>query len=107
MRCQRRVAEMTRPCNDAIPRQQLESVAEVEPDLVVAMSSLEMTNREVDGVWYNFGSPESDEVLLGLFGETVNRLTSTGAKVALVLMPEVVAGTERGVGPEEVARAET
>ncbi len=98
---------MTRPCNDAIPRQQLESVAEVEPDLVVAMSSLEMTNREVDGVWYNFGSPESDEVLLGLFGETVNRLTSTGAKVALVLMPEVVAGTERGVGPEEVARAET
>ena len=101
---QGRVSEMTRPCDDAIPRRQLETVAEVEPDLVVAMSSWEMTNREVDGVWYPFGSPESDEVLLGLFDETVNRLTATGAKVALVLMPEVVEGREQAVGPEEVER---
>ena len=101
---QGRVAEMTRACHEAIPRRQLEAVAAARPDLVVVLSSWEMTNREVGGTWYPFGSAESDAMLLRLYREAVDRLSVGGARVALVLLPEVVEGRNQSVGPEEVER---
>ena len=101
---QGRVASMTRPCDAAIPRRQLEAVATVRPDLVVVMSSWEMTNREVDGTWYPFGTPEGDEVLRRLLSEAVDRLSAGGAAVAFVLMPDMVDGRDHAVDPVEVGR---
>jgi peptidoglycan/LPS O-acetylase OafA/YrhL len=99
-----RVSEMTRACDEAVPRRQVDAVTRTEPDLVVVMSSWEMTNRQVDGVWYGFGSSEADEMLKRLLRESVDRLASRGARVALVLMPDVVDGRVQAVGPAEVAR---
>ncbi len=99
-----RVAQMTSACDAAIPRRQLEGVSAASPDLVVAMSSWEMTNRQVDGTWYPFGTPGFDAVMTGLYGEAVDRLASGGARVALVLLPDVVEGAEQPVGAQEVER---
>jgi len=101
---QGRVAAMTRPCDAAIPRRQLEAVATVRPDLVVVMSSWEMTNREVDGTWYPFGTAKADEVLRRLLSEAVDRLSAGGATVAFVLMPDMVDGRDHAVDPVEVER---
>jgi peptidoglycan/LPS O-acetylase OafA/YrhL len=99
-----RVADMTRPCHDAVPRRQLEAVRAAEPDLVVAMSSWEMTNRQVDDVWYPFGSVESDSMLEQLYRQAVDRLAAGGAVVALVLLPDVVDGREQRAEAIEVQR---
>lgn len=101
---QGRVADMTRPCDAAISRHQLEAVAEVGPDLVMAMSSWEMTDRLVGDTWYPFGSPEADAILLQLLSEAVDRLAAGGARVVFVLLPDVVEGRVQEVGPNEVAR---
>jgi hypothetical protein len=99
-----RVADMTRPCHDAVPRRQLEAVRAADPDLVVAMSSWEMTNRQVDDVWYPFGSVESDRMLEQLYLQAVDRLAAGGAVVALVLLPDVVDGREQRAEAIEVQR---
>jgi hypothetical protein len=99
-----RVADMTRPCHDAVPRRQLEAVRAAEPDLVVAMSSWEMTNRRVDDVWYPFGSLDSDLMLGELYRQAVDRLAAGGAVVALVLLPDVVDGREQRAEVVEIER---
>lgn len=99
-----RIAEMTRQCNGIIPKRQSDAVARFRPDLVVVLSSWEITNRSVDGVSYRQGTPEMDALLRRLYGETIDRLSATGAAVALTLMPDAVDGTTQQVGPEEVPR---
>ena len=78
-------------CENSIPQRQNESVAQFNPDLVISLSVWEAIDRTVNDVWYQFGTPESDTMLRQLFTDTHSRLTSTGAALAWVLMPDTVA----------------
>ncbi len=101
---QGRPIEFTRACNGAIPRIQSEGVDAARPDLVVLMSSWEAGDRIVDGRWYQFGTPASDQMLDQLFGETFERVGAGGARVAMVLLPPNVDGEKRSADPETNAR---
>jgi hypothetical protein len=105
-RRQGRIADMTGPCNDAIPARQRDAVARFHPDLVVVLSSWEITNRSVDGVWYQQGTPQADAEIRALHGQTIDRLSASGAAVALTLMPDVVDGRTQQARPEEIVRNE-
>ncbi|MFN7149828.1 MAG: acyltransferase family protein [Microthrixaceae bacterium] len=89
------VVSFTSACNDAVPLRQRDAVAAFGPDLVVALSSWESVDRVVDGVWHPYGSPEADATLMRLYDEMVERLTVTGAAVAIATMPQYVAGELR------------
>ena len=82
----------TSACNGAIPGLQTSSVAKARPDLVVAMSSWESSDRIVAGRWYEFGTPDATSMLHQLYGATIGRLSGRGAKVLLVNVAEFVAG---------------
>ncbi len=79
-------------CENSIPQRQNESIAQFKPDLVISMSVWEGISRTVNGVWYRFGTTESDSMLSQLFAETHDRMTAQGAALAWVLMPDTVAG---------------
>ena len=89
-------------CETTLAGSQEEAVAGFAPDLVLSISTWERIDRLVDGVWYEFGTPEGDAKLGELYGETIGRLSSGGARVALVLLPDNVAGRNAPfVGPTE------
>ncbi len=85
-------------CETTLAGSQEEAVAGFAPDLVLSMSTWERIDRLVDGVWYEFGTPEGDAKLGELYGETIGRLSSGGARVALVLLPDNVAGRNAPFG---------
>jgi hypothetical protein len=95
--------DITAACSAAIPRNQRDVVARVRPDLVVAMSSWEVRDRVVDGVWHPYFTPESDATILELYRQMTDRLTATGARVALVTMPDPV-DSERGPADPDMVR---
>ena len=97
---------MTAACSDVIPDRQRDAVAEVGPDLVVAMSLWESGNRVVDGVWHPYGTPEADAVLRRLYDEMLDRLTVDGATVALVTIPHTVDSANRPADPDANRRAD-
>ncbi len=97
---------MTAACSDVIPDRQRDAVAEVGPDLVVAMSLWESGNRVVDGVWHPYGTPEADAVLRRLYDEMLDRLTAGGATVALVTVPHTVDSANRPADPDANRRAD-
>ena len=89
---------MVAECENSIPQRQNESVAQFNPDLVISLSVWEGIDRTVNDVWYEFGTPESDTMLQQLFTDTYNRLTSEGAAVAWVRMPDTVAARNTPTG---------
>ena len=95
---------ITRECNGAIPTHQLGAIEKVQPDLVVTLSSWEAADRIVDGQFHPLGTPGSDAALQRLYGETIARLTSRGAAVALATMPEPVDGRTRVTDADRVRR---
>jgi peptidoglycan/LPS O-acetylase OafA/YrhL len=89
------VVSFTSACNDAVPLRQRDAVTAFGPDLVVALSSWESVDRVVDGVWHPYGSPEAEATLMRLYDEMVDRLSVSGAAVAIATMPPYVAGELR------------
>ena len=89
---------MVAECENSIPQRQSQSVAEFNPDLVISLSVWEAIDRTVNGVWYKFGTPESDTMLRQLFADTHTRLTSRGAALAWVLMPDTVVASSTPPG---------
>jgi peptidoglycan/LPS O-acetylase OafA/YrhL len=85
-------------CENSIPQRQSDSVAQFNPDLVVSLSVWEGIDRTVNDVWYQFGTPESDSMLQQLFTDTYNRLSSGGAAVAWVRMPDTVSAPNTPTG---------
>lgn len=83
---------ITAACNGAIPRIQREAISRARPDLVVALSTWETTDRIVDGRWYQVGSLEWAQVMHRLYGETIQRLSVRGARVAFLTIADVVDG---------------
>lgn len=101
---QGRPIEITRACAAAIPRNQNDVIRRVRPDLVVVLSSWEVRDRIVDGVWHPYYSEASDETLLRLYRRMTDRLTATGARVALVTLPDPVASRLGPPDPDMVRR---
>ncbi|MBS1838678.1 MAG: acyltransferase, partial [Actinobacteria bacterium] len=83
---------VTAACNGAIPRVQRDAVRKARPDLVVALSTWETTDRIVDGRWYQVGTPEWTGIVHRLYGEAIQRLSAGGARVALLTIADVVDG---------------
>ncbi|MBA3280817.1 MAG: acyltransferase family protein, partial [Acidimicrobiia bacterium] len=74
-------------CSSEIRGRQNADTAQYRPDLVVWLSYWEWRDRLVDGVRADIGTPEGDAVILRLMAETVDRLTSTGGHVVVLLLP--------------------
>lgn len=85
-------------CESSLADTQRASVRGFRPDLVLTMSTWEQIDRTVDDVWYGFGTPESDAKLQELYGQTIERLAGGGAGVAMVLLPDNVAGRNAPFG---------
>ncbi len=84
------ILQITSKCSAAIPDLQRNVVDKADPDLVVVLSSWEAGDRVVDGVWHPFGSAEADSQLLDLYRRTIDRVTSGGARAALVTIADNV-----------------
>lgn len=95
-----RVLDITLACDGAIPENQRNAIRRAEPDLVLVLSSWEAGDRVVDGTWYPFGTPEAEFVLSQLYGESFDRLGASGAKIALLRLPDTVDGDIRAADPE-------
>ena len=91
-----RPIEITAACGAAIPRNQTDVVSRIGPDLVVVLSSWEVRDRIVDNTWHPYFSAQSDDVILSLYREMTDRLSATGARVALVTLPDPV---DSSLGP--------
>ena len=63
------------------------ALEDFDPDLVVAISTTEVADRVVEGEVV--GVVDDPERIAELYGETLDRLSATGAKVLLVVTPPV------------------
>ena len=64
------------------------AVAEFDPDVaVVLVGATDAYDREIDGRWLDFGSPELDALLVEEVHATVDVLAARGAHVALLTVP--------------------
>ena len=79
-------------CRDATMNLQREAMSAVEPDLVLFHSTWETADRDVGGRWVRFGTPLWDEQVRRELRAAVDRLTSDGARVALLTAPPPVDG---------------
>ncbi|MFZ4519240.1 MAG: acyltransferase family protein [Microthrixaceae bacterium] len=94
---------LTKACGPQIAPNQRDVVARTRPDLVVALSTWEASDRLWEGTFHPFGTPESDDTLLALYRRTVDRLSARGARVAFVTVPDPVDSLN---GPLDPARRE-
>ena len=74
-------------CDRETPAFLSTALSGARPDVVIAFSTWETADRIVDGVFYSFGSPEADAMLLQKFDELRARMTETGASLVLVTVP--------------------
>lgn len=79
-------------------------MSELQPDLVASLSSWETLDRLLDGAWNPYFSPESDERILGLFARMVDRLTTSGARVVLVTLPDHIDSALQPAQPDRTNR---
>jgi peptidoglycan/LPS O-acetylase OafA/YrhL len=64
------------------------AVAEFDPDVaVVLVGATDAYDREIDGRWLDFGSPELDALLVGELRAAVDVLAARGARVVLLTVP--------------------
>jgi len=96
--------EQTRACAPAIPRMQNEAVTKLTPDLVIVLSSWEMNDRVLDGAWFPYSSPEADTVLLDLYRQMTDRLTTSGARIVLLTVPDHVGSALQPAQADRTAR---
>ena len=99
-----RPIEITAACGAAIPRTQSAVVRRIHPDLVVVLSTWEVRDRIVDGTWFPYASPDADRVTLDLYRRMTDRLTATGARVALVTVADPVDSRLGPVDPDMLRR---
>lgn len=65
-----------------------ESAEEFQPEIaLLQVGAWEIFDREVDGDWLVFGTPEFDEHLLGVLGDAIDSLGSSGATVVVLTTP--------------------
>lgn len=88
-----------RSCGGSIPDHHRVTAAS-GADVVAWLSTWETSNRIVDGQGYVFGTPEADAMLLGLIDESVQTLTSGGARLVMLTMPPNTTGPNRPVVTE-------
>jgi hypothetical protein len=82
-----RAFDWSQSCADAIPPA-LSGVADnLTPDLVVWLSTWELSDRREDGETLEFGTPEHDAALYAAMEDAAERLTARGAK--LIVVPPV------------------
>ena len=74
-------------CADEVPRLTAEAMEEVQPDLVVWLSSWEIRERILDGERVPFGTEAGDRVLASLIDETATIFTDQGARLAFLRYP--------------------
>ncbi len=64
------------------------AVAEFDPDVVVVLvGAVDAYDREIDGRWLTFGSPELDALLVGELHAAIDVLAAKGARVVLLTVP--------------------
>jgi len=64
------------------------AVAEFDPGVVVVLvGATDAYDREIDGRWLTFGSPEHDALLVGELRTAIDVLGSRGARVVLLTVP--------------------
>ncbi len=97
---------ITANCNGAIPDLQSGAVSTATPDLVVGLSTWELSDRVVDGMWFQMGTPAADAELRVLFDQTFGRLSSGGAAVALLTVPPFVDSALRPADPDSNRRVD-
>jgi len=91
-------------CSDDEPRIQQETIASLSPQLVVALSSWESADREVNGEIVRIMTPRGEEVWRRLLDEARARLSAGGAKLALVLLPAPAKFSDRGPAKTDVVK---
>jgi len=74
-------------CASELQRRQRADTLQHRPEMVVWLSYWEWRDRLVDGVRADIGTPEGDAIILGLMGDTVDRVTAYGAHVVVLLLP--------------------
>ncbi len=84
------VLALTAACGPNIAPNQRDVIGRTRPDLVVALSTWEASDRLWNGVFLPYGTPTSDDALLALYRRTVDRLTARGARVAFLTVPDPV-----------------
>jgi hypothetical protein len=85
-------------------RLQLDSVQKVRPDVVVWLSSWETADRIVDGQQFIMDTADGIRKTTALIAETVQRLTSTGARVAFLTIAPTLPTLEYGAPTAEATR---
>lgn len=93
-----------RKCNDQTPRYLQNAVQDASPEVVLWLSTWESGNRIVDGVFYAFGTPSSDAMLLTRFEETRAALTADGARLVILTTPPNAAENQLGVRDRSLER---
>ncbi len=72
-------------CDTAVPELHENTIATVQPDLVVWLSTFEMMDRIVDGQWLHVGTGEGNAGYAALVEETADRLRARGARLVILL----------------------
>jgi hypothetical protein len=93
-------------CNDSLVDFQQGIAARKGAQTVVWMSTWETSSRWYDGRYYEFGTPEADELTLRLIDEArIRVLAGTDAMLVLALQPPHASFSDQGpADPENVAR---
>jgi hypothetical protein len=84
----------TAGCGRDIPDLQSSAVAQNRPDVVVWLSSWESSDRIVGDQTDRIGTANGFQAIYGLVDQAVQRLTSTGARVAFLTMPPLVSADD-------------
>jgi peptidoglycan/LPS O-acetylase OafA/YrhL len=91
-------------CGTAMVELQLTAVQRTRPDLVIWLSSWETADRIVDGNFVQMDSPAGVDTTMRLMDEAVTRLTSTGARVALLTIAPTTWSPDYGSPTPEATR---
>lgn len=90
-------------CRQTVNRLQAEGLA-MDPDLVLFHSTWETAERDVDGRWVRYGTPDWDDNVRAELRAAVDRLTAGGARLAILNVPPTVDGELRPVDPDDLTR---
>jgi peptidoglycan/LPS O-acetylase OafA/YrhL len=88
-------------CDKDMARLQLNAVQKVRPDVVVWLSSWETADRIVDGQQFVMDTADGIRKTTALVDETVERLTSTGARVGFLTIAPTLPTLEYGAPTAE------
>lgn len=81
---QGRPYDWSEACYEAVPVAHEELIANHAPDLVVWLSTWELSDRLVDGRVVKYGTEEGDRMLTASMDDALRRLTAGGARVVML-----------------------